>query len=214
MGDHPIDRVNQPNGRRNSPKCRCVVLVEQKDIRLDALIKGLIRRGAEPLLMRHPIEVMAALASSRRAVVVVVLPQSVRRLPQLLNAIRLYHSHIACWGYQPGCEGRPAKLAPIDRDRISSGQALRTPPAPVAEKRSSAMAPQRSEQPDHSDVDPLVRTPKADQLADHLRSTAPDGRLPEPLLTPEELSMLIGPQFGGADEVDEESQFGKEARFS
>lgn len=179
-------------------KSRCVVLVQRENAPPTSLLNGLVNRGADPLVVKHPVEVMVALASNRRAVVVVDQPEAVNKLPFLLDAIRRYYPQIACWGYRASNHGRPAKLARIDRVHPSPAkQTIVAPPIELGKRSTRPMTPLAK-----AATDEKVSTSMSPQLAHESEPLDQEKRLCEPLLTSEELSMLIGPEFGDDGDIE------------
>jgi len=183
-------------------KSRCVVLVNEHRKRPESLLDGLVRRGATPLVVEHPVQVMVQLAFDLRSVVVIDHPETVDKVPELLVAVRRYYPRVACWGYQAPRGGKRASLIRIDQSRTES-QELNAAGDATARRRPTTTRQEglrerlRGEPiPPEADANrpqPIAAIPSPTRQEEALD---PIAKLPEPLLTSEELAMLIGTDFG------------------
>ena len=171
-----------PNG---SPRARCLLLVPRGHDAPPDLLEGLARRRVRVREVNDAPSVMVALADSgaaRPKVVVIVHPAAQGAAEALVAAVRRYHADVVVWRYEPGL--RPALSAwPADE----TGQPLQTDPQPVPYPFAAAEPPMPSEpQPPAG-----VATVEADGV-----NPAPagldDDDLEPPLLSEEELAMLLG----------------------
>jgi hypothetical protein len=162
-----------PNGGQ---KARCLLLVPRgHDAPLD-LIDGLNRRQVAAREVRNAPAVMVALAEQRKRrpkVVVIVHPQAQSSAEALVHAIRRYHPDVAVWRYD--FEHDPQLHAWPDEPQPEPSVEV-TPPAPVSPEPS---APDPAT-PDETPVDDLE----------------------PPLLSDEELAMLLGDDDAEETEKD------------
>lgn len=178
MGEE-LDSTTAGAGRRDPT--RCVVLVGRLNRPPDALLDGLEKRGASVRVVNDPPSAMVEMARGAR-VIVVNEPHTVRRLPELMAAIKRYYPRAKCWCFDQNTVGAPA-LRPIDcydgkpRSAVESILPPLTPaPAatlpPTAPRRSTPAATTRG----NGSGLLLIKPPE-------------EG----PLITAEELAMLLEP---------------------
>lgn len=159
------------NGNGRGPRRRCVVLVARGLPGPDRLLEGLQKRGADVQVVPDPPSVMVELARGAK-VVIVHEPRRVRRLPELMAALRRYYPQATCWQFDPVDGNGQGKLAPLDAPPTTAETPTAGPPGeetPAAAAQEAAGAP-----------------------AEHLPAdaTLPDDPAP-PLITAEELAMLL-----------------------
>lgn len=145
------------------------------------LLEGLETRGAQVQIVSDPASVMAELAAGAKAVVINEPPR-VRRLGELLAAMRRYYPQTACWQFvAQGPEGEPLL------ERMASPVSRMMPPmGPLADKVSPS-APADPKTPEK----PLIRVSEAPRAAPPPPKAAPAEE--ERLLSQEELLMLLAP---------------------
>ncbi len=199
MGDESSsDRLS--SGDRDQKHCRCIVLVHDDADRPRALLEGLEDRGAVPLIIKESVQVMAELAFNRHAVVIVNRPETVRRLSQLLAAVRRYYPHVACWGYGARHPGGLPKLLRLDPHTSATPDRPSSPGNGTPRHRSESTSSGRCDlSADLGDLGSAAATMSRSDHEDQQESPHAEP-MPEPLLTKQELSMLIGP---GQDQDDQ-----------
>ena len=202
MGDKQASKLDMSGDVRNGTDdgC-CVVLLGPGRARPESLLNDLTERGAQTRVVDDPAHVMVELAQQQsRAVVVVAGPQQTRRLPRLLAAVRRYYPQVACWRYETMNGNGQAELTILQNEMPSKE-------AGVDQVFLAALQQNNSDscQPGNGQRLKKAPSPKNEpgpgpsgRGLDEPDYAAP-GAIPDALLTPEELSMLMGPDFADAD---------------
>ena len=196
MGVQPRRDGSPGNGARLDRQVRhSVVLVGPGRGRPEPLLMGLAKRGSKPHVVDEPARVMVELASKPQAVVVIDDPQTIPKLPQLLAAVRRYYPQVACWGYGSQRSGDVATLTRFEPN-VRRSVSPTCSPIPSARSSADGTAVPSGKEADPSQVKPGLG---------HDQQTNGWGHndLPSPLLTPEELAMLLGSPDNGSDDVDD-----------
>jgi len=188
--------------------CPCVVWVSPGASRPEVLLRGLANRGAEVRLVSDAPSVMVELAGGAKAVVINE-PQMVRRSGELLAAVRRYYPGVMSWRFNMiGPKGHPSlerMNGEVGRVAVANGSSASvTPPANGTAKHDMAQSEPPIERPpsptvsmrDAAKVEPPK--PAAPPPAPQRPASPPPERrveppVPAPLLTPEELAMLLAP---------------------
>jgi len=161
---------------------RCVVWVPSGKAAPADLLGGLSRRGVRVVVVIEPAGVMVELARQATGMLVVVEPQSHPYLSELIRAVKSYYPKTVRWCYQAKSgEGQLCKL---------NGQANAVANGALPTAQANPQAGEASQ------GNPLGRVHRSGPH-DRVRSLvvkveAPDG-LGEPLISEEELAMLLGP---------------------
>lgn len=156
----------------------CLVLVAEGQDAPKALLAALASRGLAPSTVHDEPAVMTALAGKTdgRRVLVVVEPEVWPRLDELLYAVGVYHGDVLCWQFKPQVDASP-QLSALKRDAITS-----------ADGANSA-----------DEAGPIGQILGRPRPVDALLVKVPG--LPassRDIVTPQELSMLLGPAPGAA----------------
>lgn len=178
MGEE-LDNTTAAAGRRD--QTRCVVLVGRLNRTPDVLLDGLEKRGASVRVVNDPPSAMVEMARGAR-VIVVSEPHTVRRLPELMAAIRRYYPRAKCWCFDPNAVGAPA-LRPIDRAAVKTKSAVESILPPTAPAPTATMPP----------AAPRRTTPTATTRGNGSGLLLIKPPEEEPLITPDELAMLLEP---------------------
>jgi hypothetical protein len=187
----------QATGNPSPLGARCVVLVGKNVPRPDRLLEGLRKRGAQVELVHDAPAVMVGLAEGAQ-VVVVNEPRTVRRLPELLAAVRKYYPGAGCWRFEAVGPSGQSQLAAIDTAAASPIPEEPPHPAPRSNGKPPAPAPP---------------APPAKTNGRRARAKAPPvEEAPPSLISDEELAMLLAPlptgdeNEGAARENDQEEE--------
>ena len=142
---------------------RCVVVLPEGGDDADAppsLISGLSRRGMAVIVSPGPARAMLHLARSPSAAMVVVDPDQVADVTELVEAVQTYHPSVVCWRYERREPSDVGRLTAMDRGGL--------PP----ESRGPGQG-------------------IADRLEKLVNRVNPPADPPSPLITEEELAMLL-----------------------
>lgn len=176
--------------------CRCVVLVAPHGPLPRPLLRGLEQRGAVAIAATDAPAALVDLAYSRAGALIVQDPDAHEMLGDLLDAVHRYFPRTTCWRYDTGApdSGGAAALSRLNGYVSSS---------PLASSASSSQAAP----PARTDVDtkpcsPRVNRDEIEHRLNPLLVRVPQSIDPanEPLISEEELAMLLGPIPGGRDE--------------
>jgi len=189
----PVDSSPSPD----SAVKRCVVLVCPDGATPVDLLGGLSRRGGSSRVVVEPADVMVELARQPTGAWVVVDPEKQPGLTDLIEAVSVYHPRTVRWAYHSADVSGKAQLQPLNGRSGDDPADDPPPPATVTTE------PQETEAPNITSPFPLGRV--QDQVpSDRVRSLLVKVRGPaevgEPLISEEELAMLLGPvpeQRGG-----------------
>lgn len=167
---------------------RCVVWVPCGHVAPADLLGGLSRRDVSLTIVTEPARVMVELARQTTGVLIVVEPGGQPSLHELIRAVKTYYPRTVRWCYQarpaPG-EGQLCKLNGQADAGTDRAQRQNSPPTQAKPQDEGA-----------SQDSPLGRVHRT-ETHERIRSLvvkveAPDG-LGEPLISEEELAMLLGP---------------------
>lgn len=173
--DHVPPQPLPATGQAPPLSARCVVLVGKGVPRPDRLLEGLRKRGAQVELVHDAPAVMVELAEGAQ-VVVVNEPRTVRRLPELLAAVRKYYPRAGCWRFEAVGPSGQSQLSAIDTLAAS----------PISEEPPHA-APR-------SNGKPSLPAAPARTNGRRARAKAPLAEeAPPSLISDEELAMLLAP---------------------
>lgn len=181
--------------RQNAPPpARCLLLVGEAGAVPSSLVSALNRRGLETVILREAPEVMVELAAEQHArrretnsaadlqnplSLVIVEPEQQLHIDELRQAIDTYHPGTRCWRY--AAHGRPGQASLQAFDAVSAADHARVPTHASTDAR-----------PDKNAAEPTGFVRSADQ---RLRSVVVrlGGVETTPLVSEEELAMLLGP---------------------
>lgn len=175
-----------------TPGTRCVVLVGSRGAAPADLLSGLSRRGVSTTVVVEPAGAMVELAKQANSILVVVDPDSQPWLEDLIQAVRQYHPRTVRWCYRSQHPSGQPQLQPLtDRPHTGNG------------KRNPVQAPVPTQGPDVSThfTLPNPRSPlgrvQSQVPRERMRSLVVKVQGPaevgEPLISEEELAMLLGP---------------------
>ncbi len=182
-------------GHPGSPgpsESRCVVLTGPNGSAPADLLSGLSTRGVSTIVVNHPASAMVELAREAAGILVVVEPTRHPYLQELITAVKRYHPLTVRWGYTAAVSSGLPQLQALTKD------ASDTPgPFHVNEQDGSACQPDPQGKylvPDPKS--PLGRA-QAQVPRERVRSLVVKVRetseADEPLISEEELAMLLGP---------------------
>jgi hypothetical protein len=179
------------------PPARCLVVTAPRGWATVALRQGLERRGLAVTVVSGEVAAMIELARAATAVVVLCEPLRLGRANELMRAIVRYYPKTPCWQWDPARAPGGNQLARIDPEAIRWW----TPgiPAPGSPAPGSPVTPAPGS----------LGTPETPGSPGIAGSVIPTGaatgaaRPEPPLLTAEELEMLLGPVPGPAAAPDE-----------
>ncbi len=181
----------------DSASTRCVVLTCAGGSTPADLLGGLSKRGVSSRVATDPAEVMVELTRRRTGILIVVDPIQHPALVDLIEAVTLYYPRTVRWAYHSTHPSGRAQLQPLNGRATS--QAVNPQP--------KQQPPQQIEQPKENRLDspsPLGRV-QAQVPPERVRSLIVKVQGPtevgEPLISEEELAMLLGPVPEGPDEV-------------
>lgn len=167
---------------------RCVVLVGACGSAPTDLLAGLSRRGVSTAVVSEPAAAMVELARQATGALVVVEPEDHAWLDELIQALKTYHPRTVRWGYQSTHLSGSPQLRPLS-GCASIGKC--DSPSDQADDRESTA---RYIVPDPKS--PLGRA-QAQIPRERVRSLVVKvhgtSDVDEPLISEEELSMLLGP---------------------
>lgn len=164
-------------GGRGVRLCRCVVLASPQSDLPRVLLRGLEQRGAVAIVATDAAAAMVDLAYSGAGALIVHEPEHQPRLADLLDAVHRYFPRTTCWQYQTG---RVPALARLNGHDPHTTAQVAPPASSADEPAAHADAQQRHEISRRLDT-LIVRVPNGPASAH------------EPLISDEELAMLLGP---------------------
>lgn len=170
---------------------RCVLLVGVAGAVPSSLAGALDRRGLEIAIARQPPEVMTELAEGGVSSLVVVEASQQERVDELVDAVTTYYPQTRCWGYTSREQGGSIRLDPLSHVSPRSGV--------VSDGQGMVSSPRDGSA--HAHVKGAGQRLRSLVVKADLRHDAGDG----PLVTEEELAMLLGP-----DSVDLDTMSGEE----
>ncbi|MEX0655048.1 MAG: hypothetical protein WD534_00340 [Phycisphaeraceae bacterium] len=168
---------------------RCVVWVPPEGAAPTRLLAGLALRQVPAAVVLDAPSVMLQLAGNSPGAVValiVVEPEDQPHLHELLAAVRTYHPGLAMWQYRAEGGGltRLSLEPETEAEPIQAGDSADT----VDEQSLAHVGPRTGSRP-HS-PSPAATSVYADDRPAHRRLNEADRT---PLISPEELDMLLGP---------------------
>ena len=198
---------------------RCLVLVCDETTIIQDLLSGLIKRGTRLQVVHDPCHLLVELAREPTGLVILAQPQQVSGLRELIVALRRYYPHTACWR----CEtvNQQTRLLRIHKAGLANPLEMNkqrsiryeteTQSAPHVFSHNPREENHGLESTRQRQLPSLLRDDEAShpQSAQSLPEPG-NGRLHKPnqegrdgqvnpLITQEELAMLIGPEFGCGD---------------
>jgi len=172
---------------------RCVLAIGVGASIPSRLLEKMQRRGAKPVVVASAAAAMTALAEARTHALIVQDPQRLACFDELTGAVSVYHPEVVVWAFQPE-DGTAAggRLFRVSRKRtrhsgLANGEPVSAsgrlegprPPAPPTEQASGLSPPEGRGDGASADAEPTL---------------AED----EPLITADELLMLLGPAHRAA----------------
>ncbi|MEM9418676.1 MAG: hypothetical protein AAGA25_06405 [Planctomycetota bacterium] len=212
--------MTQPTGSPANAQAvpRCVLLVGESSAVPSSLVGALDRRGLDIVIVRQPPRVMLELASKPESQdtprddpaasspdlsVVVVEPQQQPRVGELRAAIAAYYPAVRCWQYQAhGPEGRPL-LDSLESPADLSAESPAEPPqtfdrtVTISTQDFVDSAADRNHNSEHAPPNPtepgLVKGARQRLRSLVVQVDDPQPQDHGPLVSEEELAMLLGP---------------------
>jgi hypothetical protein len=178
------ERRVQPEVSAQGPRlCRCVVLVSPRGQLPRPLLRGLEHRGAVAIVATDAPAALVDLAYSRAGALIVQDPDDHLMVDDLLAAVHRYFPKTTCWRYDTSVRGEAA-LSRLN-GHAGNGHA----PAPAQ------TAPPSHAQPPRVVRDVVGPRGEIEHRIDSLLIRVPQSLDPahEPLISEEELAMLLGP---------------------
>lgn len=177
-----------PNPEPVQTGTRCVVWVRTGCSVPTDLLGALSKRGVSTVVVVEPAGVMVELARQATGALIVVEPGSQPHLKALVQAVTTYHPKTARWCYQTRQPSGKAQLSKLNGQAPEGDTHL----APPEAQTHPGTAPADKAQP----ASPLGQV-HSQGSSERIRSlivkvNAPEG-IGEPLITEEELAMLLGP---------------------
>jgi len=205
MGDKQPSKTGKSGDVRHGTEGYCVVLLGPGRARPESLLNDLTERGAQTRVVDDPAHVMVELAQQQgRAVVVVAQPQQTRRLPKLLAAVRRYYPQVTCWRYETMNGNGQAELELLQSETPSKEPAEdQVFLAALQQNNSVSCRPENGQRLNKAPSPEKEPCPAPSGRGLGEPDHAPPSALPDALLTPEELSMLMGPDFADADHPED-----------
>ena len=175
------DRPPNPNEKMSNGDARFVVLVKPGGSAPRRLLSAVARRGAKATVVAEPPGVMVELAVGPVEAVIIVEPAYQALLHELLDAVRTYYPGVKRWQFAASRDGE---------------QAVREPMLAPIEARYESI---ESQEPTWQSVRRVQQRvgPLSIKLPAGASETARS-----PLITEEELSMLLGSFDGSAAEPE------------
>lgn len=180
--------AHHPSGPGHAAPTHCVVLTGPNRDAPGDLLRGLSLRGVGTVVVSHPASVMVELSRQTTGAVVVVEPDRHPYLAELLHAIEKYHPRTTRWQYTAHDPSGTPQLRPMAgcaEDGCDDG------PEPISingQSRGKYLVPDPKS--------PLGRA-QAQVPRERVRSLVVKVHHPadadEPLISEEELAMLLGP---------------------
>ncbi len=177
---------------------RCVVLICPGGMAPVDLLGGLSKRGVGTQVVADPADVMIELARQTTGALVVVDPVQQSGLVDLIEAVKAYHPKTVRWGYQSAHPTGKAQLQPLNGRPAGdiTGHGPRSASVPFEPSKESTDAALTSPSP-LARVHAQVPSDRVRSLIVKVQGPAEVG---EPLISEEELAMLLGPvpeELGG-----------------
>jgi hypothetical protein len=178
-----------------SPGIRCVVLINPGGAAPVDLLGGLSKRGVSTQVVADAAHAMVELARQHTGALVVVNPVQQPGLVDLIEAVKTYHPRTVRWSYRSAHPKGQAQLQPLNGQSVGDAESA---------DHKAMSQPEKSDQVSEvASPSPLGRV-QAQVPSDRVRSLIVKVQGPaevgEPLITEEELAMLLGPvpeELGG-----------------
>jgi hypothetical protein len=190
------ESVNHPASAPNPSSTRCVVLTCPGGLTPVDLLGGLSKRGVSSRVVAQPAEVIVELASQSTGILVVVDPTQQPALVDLIEAVTSYFPRTVRWAYLSTHRSGKPQLQPLDGSAIGELHGPQNPP-PTSHPKPSPPRPSDLPKPTPLDspsplgrVQSLVPPERVRSLIVKVHGPAEVG---EPLISEEELAMLLGP---------------------
>jgi len=199
---------------------RVIVLSPSPETTPDALMDAITQRGLEPVIVHHEPAVLVELAqaqakSVQTKSVLVCHPDKQPLLEDLTQTLDDYFPNVGQWAFdinpktliprlsllRPSASSEPAEKSPSDSTNSANDQA-QTSEAPQLRLAGTEAQPEIAQSNDSSanayqsvgSFERKLRARHSRQRMEHLVvNVREDQHLPPPLITPEELDMLLGP---------------------
>lgn len=186
--NHPAQAASGPTAPPvPDPACsRCVILTGPGGSTPVDLLSGLSRRGVSSRVVAESAEVMVALAQQGTGMLIVVDPAGQPGLADLIEAVTKYHPRTIRWVYESSHASGKPQLVPF-RDRTKPDVARAQTPSSQVE---SAPAKRLESPSPLGRVQSQVPPERVRSLIVKVQGPAEVG---EPLISEEELAMLLGP---------------------
>lgn len=205
------ESVNHPTQAPRSPRAavkasdpagtRCVILTGPDGSTPADLLSGLSKRGVSSRVVSEPANVMVELGRQRTAILIVVHTAQQPALVDLIEAVTKYHPDTIRWAYEPDHPSGKPQLVPfryrsrpeIAKPKASPPPVEAVPPKPAPVVSLDAPSPLGR-------VQSQVPPERVRSLIVKVQGPAEVG---EPLISEEELAMLLGPvpeEAGGHSE--------------
>ncbi len=178
-----------------SAATRCVVLICPGGMAPVDLLGGLSKRGVSSQVVADPADVMLELARQQTGALVVVDPTRQPGLVDLIEAVKAYHPRTVRWGYQSAHPTGKAQLQPLN-GRPAGDTTLANPQPISLRSEPSPEISVTSPSPLGRVQDPMP----PDRIRSLIVKVQGPAEVGEPLISEEELAMLLGPvpeEFGG-----------------
>jgi len=184
---HPGIHPDSAQGT-DSADTRCVVLVCPDGVTPVDLLGGLSRRGVSSRVVAEPADVMVELARQHTGVVVVVDPARQPGLVDLIEAVITYHPRTVRWAYYSAHATSKAQLLPLNGR--SGGEDTNHNAVTSPDQIEPAQSPEANSPSPLGRVQSQVPPDRVRSLIVKVQGPAEVG---EPLISEEELAMLLGP---------------------
>ena len=170
---------------------RCVILVGPGHAAAAELLGGLARRGVSTAVVSEPAGVMVELTEQTNGILIVVDPDDRPWLDDLVQAVRLYHPRTVRWCYRSQHPSGHPQLQPLtDPHAAAEANAPHTDPAPTDQRDASLHFTLPNPRSPLGRVQSQVPRERMRSLVVKVQGPAEVG---EPLISEEELAMLLGP---------------------
>ncbi len=184
---------------------RCIVVLCDAVRRPDALLNALRSRGVTPRVVNSGPQALVALRAHEADALIVDQPESLTFTDELIGAVATHLPSVVCWGHESVAgKSKLSKLVAPKMDvpsepavTVAPIQPAQIPPVPIA-RSVAAPSPRLLRLAGETAVYPSAHSP-THAAAHPLHDMAHASRSPEvedidqPLITREELQMLLGP---------------------
>jgi hypothetical protein len=205
MSNQSGDRSSRSNGSSDAPGSRYIVVLCDTVRRPDALLNGLRSRGVTPCVVTSGPQALVALRAHEADALIVDQPDSLSFTDELIEAVTTHLPSVVCWSHESiAGKSKLSKLVAPKMDVpsepvVTVAPTQRAPIQPVPIARSvAAPSPRQLRLAGETAAYPLAHSP-THSAAHPLHELAHAPRTPEtddidqPLITREELQMLLGP---------------------